>query len=137
MSLRQGIKGAVLGACVAALIAFSLAGLLGDLSDVERYRAHLMTGALAGLIVGAIGGFASRLFANGPSLLKSISIVAACAGLAHYVALSLTVPFKQLPSYTPAITASLIAGLFVAIYGALKNRRRSPADVTGRQQEDG
>ncbi|MFH1269114.1 MAG: hypothetical protein ABIK89_25585 [Planctomycetota bacterium] len=137
MSLLQGIKGAALGGGIAALIAFSLVGLLGDLSDMERYWTHLLTSTVAGLVVGAIGGFASRLFPEGLSLLKSISIVAACAGLAHYIALSLTVPYKQLPSYLPAVSASLVGGLIVTTVGALRNRMRSPTDETGRRREDG
>jgi hypothetical protein len=125
MSFQRAIRGAALGGGIAAFIAFAVVGLLGDLSDVERYRTHLVTGTVAGLIVGVIGGFASRLFPERLSLLTSISIVAGCAALAHYIALSLTVPFGQLPSYAPAVTASLIGGLFVAALGAVKNRRKS------------
>ncbi len=114
----RGLSGALLGACTCAAVAASATVLLSGLpillfdreapadrmGDVKRLIEFLPTAAMAGLIVGGVGGLAAKLPPRGLRLVTSIGIVAGCALLAR---LPSTLQPRQKgsrePSYVPSV----------------------------------
>jgi hypothetical protein len=79
---------------------------------------------LAGVVAGAIAGFAARLPRNGVHLLTSIVIVVGCAALARLPTLAQPrYKGSSEPSYVPAVVAALLGGTLVLWYGLLATRR--------------
>lgn len=91
--------------------------------DLLHFRRVLPIVALAGAAVGAIGGFAARLPAKGLSLLKSISIIGACAVVTRWA--TATGPRyigSSEPSLLPVGIVILIAGALILGFGISRGR---------------
>ena len=134
--LGRGLIGAVLGACIAGAVSAAGVGLhlglqlvfdttLSDRDwDVERFRTLLPLAVLAGVVVGAIAGFAARLPRKGVHLLTSIAIVAGSAALSRLPMVAQPrYKGSSEPSYVPALVAALVGGAIVFWYGMLATRR--------------
>jgi NADH:ubiquinone oxidoreductase subunit 6 (subunit J) len=129
-ALWRGLKGAMVGAGIAGIIAvagpISWTGLL----DIPLRR-FLALAALAGFFVGGIAGFAACLPRKGKEMLKSIAIVAGCAMLASPFVLAALRNWGMEPpdlSYIPPILAGLLGGVIALVYEA-GVKVRSKADV--------
>jgi hypothetical protein len=143
LMIWRATEGALIGASFICVVG-TVVGLLFGLSDfvdiqhsnsayaMQHLRWSVLIAAIAGVTVGAIGGFAARLTPWGVSLLRSIAVVAVFSGIGR-IATELTMPVpKGLPSYIPTIIAALIGGAVVLAYAFATGRRHNSRPTTKR-----
>ena len=113
--------------------------LVDRAGDVKRLIEFLPTAAIAGLVVGAVGGFAARLPRKGLRMVTSIGIVAGCATLARLPS-SVRPRDKGSPepSYVSSVFAALAGGTLVLGYGVVRtalSEFRCPPSLASRITE--
>ena len=130
----RGLRGAVLGACIAGAIGGIGLGIFVGLqllydSDFSKHGWRLLCTipplvAVAGVCAGAIAGLAARLPRKGVGLLRSIAIVAGC-GLLAALPTAVQPRYKGSPdpSYLPTVLGELVGGVIVFCYGMFATRR--------------
>ncbi len=108
-ALWRGLKGAMVGVGIAGMIAVARPVLWIGLA----------LAALAGFLVGGIGGVVGCLPRKGLRMLKRIAIVAGCAMLASLFAVmafrTWSMETPDLP-YVPPILAGLLGGVIVLLH---------------------
>ncbi|NLE37291.1 MAG: hypothetical protein GX621_04625 [Pirellulaceae bacterium] len=146
-AIKRGLRGALLGAAVATAIAVILSILLFGLvafvfespyplhraDELHNLMLFLPLAVSAGIIVGAIGGFAARMPPRGVSILTSIAIVAVCAIVGGFLRVAQP-RFKGSPEplFLLPILGALIGGVLVMWYGIATSRREAMNQSVGR-----
>jgi hypothetical protein len=136
--LWRGLRGAVVGASITAAVAVTATALLFgfqimafdryDAVDRERDLKHMMEVlplvALAGVLVGGVGGLVAKLPARGIGMLTSISVVGGCAVLARLPTIAQPrYTGTSEPSYIPVVIAALVGASLVLVYEIVVTKR--------------
>ena len=138
----RGLKGMLVGAAVAAVIALAMVALpvglqlflfdaqpMDRASDLERLQKHLPLMALVASFVGSIAGFAARLPRNGIGIPRSFAVVGGCAVLAGlFTAVQPRYKGSPEPSHISIFFGAIVGGIIVLVYGILATMRSKAGD---------
>jgi hypothetical protein len=147
----RGLKGAVLGMIIVTTIATGVITLLflfqivlldahnhvDQSNDLKHLMDILPRLALAGIIIGAIGGFAAKLPQTSLSMLTCLSVVGGSAILTTFsTAVLPRYKGSDEPSFILSIIGGLIGGSSVLAYGLVISKRYADPTKCDRQPDE-